>query len=83
MISKSLVYLSNFVQEFLLELVTRGDMHHIVDEQTVDDIIVTIAFHEYRLLAIHGRVTILFHPCGNVQVPSPRGLLRAIDDFEK
>ena len=26
-----------FIQEFLLELVTRGNMHHIVDEQAVDD----------------------------------------------
>jgi hypothetical protein len=58
-------------------------MHHIVDKQAVDDEFVTVAFHEYRLLAIHGRVTILFHPCGNEQVPSPRGLLRAVHAFEK
>ena len=56
-------------------------MHHIVDEQAVDNKIVTIAFHEYRLLAIHGGVTIVFHPCGNVQVPG--GLLHAVDAFEK
>ncbi len=58
-------------------------MHHIVDEQAVDDEFDTVAFHEYCLLAIHGRVTILLHPCGNVQVPSPRGLLRAVDASEK
>jgi hypothetical protein len=49
-----------FIQEFLLKPVTRGNMHHIVDEQVVDGEFVTVTLHEYSLLAIHGQVTILF-----------------------
>ena len=67
-----------FLHEFLLKRITRGIMHHIVNEQAVDEInIVALndVFHEYRFLAIHGELTILFHPFRDVQVPSPSGLL--------
>ncbi len=38
-----------FLQEFLRETITGGNVHHVVHKQAVDDEVVSLAFHEYCL----------------------------------
>jgi hypothetical protein len=71
------------VQEFLPKSVARGNRHHVIDKQAVDDEIVTVSLHENSFLTVHGGVTICFHPFRDAQMPSPSDLLGAINAFEK
>jgi hypothetical protein len=70
-------------QSFLCESFSSRNTHHAISKQEVHDKIVASALNENCLLTVHCGITINFHPFRNVQVPSPRTLLGAIDAFEK
>ena len=67
----------------LLESITRGNMHHVINKQAVNDEVIALAFHENRLFTINRRVFVFLHPSRNVNVPPSCGLLGVIDAFEK
>ncbi len=72
-----------FFHEFVTERVRCCDVHHIINEKTMDDKIVATAFHEDCFLTLDGMVSIAFHPIGNVQVPLACCLLSSIDTFNE
>ncbi len=48
--------------KLLLEFLGSRDGCKIVNEYSMEDEIVTIPFHEYRLLVVNREVLMLFHP---------------------
>ena len=71
------------LHELVLELVVGGNVHHAIHKQSMDNEMLTLAFHENSLLAIYREVAIRLHPCRDVLVPSACSLSGTMDALEQ
>jgi hypothetical protein len=59
------------MHELILDCITGINVHHVINEQAMDDVLRSTAFHENCLLTIHSRISISFHPA-RYAGPAPR-----------
>jgi hypothetical protein len=68
------------------ELVVGGNVHHVIHKQSIDNELLTLAFHENSLLTIYREVAVRLHPCRDVLVPSAcclSGTINALEQLQK